>query len=135
MFYLRICHVSDLWLAGSSCTNCDGITTFSPSSSSSFQNLGTDFKITYGSGFAEGTMGQDIIQMAGFSVQNQQFAVCDTIAQDLINQPVSGLMGMAFQSIATSGATPFWQSLVAGGAWDSPVMAFQFTRFVCCISI
>lgn len=39
-------------------------------------------------------------------------------------------MGLAWKSISSSGATPFWQTLAAGGAWDEPLMAFQLTRFV-----
>lgn len=39
-------------------------------------------------------------------------------------------MGLGFQSIASSGATPFWQSLAeTDGALDSPLFAFQITRF------
>ena len=67
---------SDLWLAGSSCgTDCDGITTFDASGSSSFNNLSTTFSITYGSGAASGTLAEDTIQMAGFSVSNQTFGM------------------------------------------------------------
>lgn len=50
--------------------------------------------------------------------------------QQLLTAPISGLMGMGFQSIAASGATPFWQSLAeTSGALDSPLFAFQLTRF------
>lgn len=39
-------------------------------------------------------------------------------------------MGLAFQSIAASGATPFWQSLAeTSGTLDSSLFAFQLTRF------
>lgn len=38
-------------------------------------------------------------------------------------------MGLAWQSISTSGAEPFWQTLASSGAWDEPVMSFQITRF------
>ena len=39
-------------------------------------------------------------------------------------------MGLGFQTIASSGATPFWQSLAeTDGALDSPLFAFQITRF------
>lgn len=68
--------------------------------------------------------------MAGFKVSNQTFGVCDTVSSGLLTSPVSGLLGLAFKSIASSGATPFWEALAAGGAWDSPLMAFQLTRFV-----
>jgi len=91
--------------------------------------LSTPFEITYGSGAAGGSLAQDTVQMAGFSVSNQVFAVCDQITANLLNNPVSGLIGLAFQSIASSGATPFWQTLVENSAWDSPLMAFQLTRF------
>lgn len=66
--------------------------------------------------------------MAGFSVANQVFGVCDQVSKGLLNSPVSGLMGLAWNTIASSGATPFWQTLAASGAWDSPEMAFQLTR-------
>lgn len=40
-------------------------------------------------------------------------------------------MGLGFASIAASGATPFWQTLADNdGTLDSPLMAFQLTRFV-----
>ncbi|KAH8111057.1 acid protease [Phellopilus nigrolimitatus] len=121
---------SDLWIADQSCTTCGGVPAFDSSASSSFKNLTTPFSITYGSGAAQGALAQDTIQMAGFSVSKQTFAVCDQITSGLLNDPVSGLMGLAFQKIASSGATPFWQNLVQSGSWDSPVMSFQLTRFV-----
>lgn len=121
---------SDLWVADSSCSvGCDGMNTFNPSQSSSFTNLSTPFSITYGSGKAQGVLGKDVVQLAGFSVQNQVFAICDAFTSGLLDTPVSGLMGLAWQSIAASGAEPFWQTLAASGVWDEPVMAFQITRF------
>ncbi|KAF9077958.1 aspartic peptidase domain-containing protein [Rhodocollybia butyracea] len=108
---------SDLWLAASTCKSkaCSGIASFNPSSSSTFQNLSKPFSITYGSGEAAGSLGQDVVQMAGFSVSNQIFAVCDQVSEGLLNEPVSGLIGLAFSTIAN--------------AWTQPLMAFQLTRF------
>jgi len=122
---------SDLWLADSDCrTGCGSVPTFASSASSTFRNSSTPFSITYGSGRAAGVLGQDKVQMAGFSVDNQIFAICDRISSGLLNSPVSGLLGLGWSSIASSGATPFWETLVSGGAWDEPVMSFQLTRFV-----
>lgn len=124
---------SDLWLADNklacNTTDCDHIPTFNTAKSSTFKSTSKDFSITYGSGFASGTLGSDIVQMAGFSVSNQVFGVCDQIANGLLTYPVSGLLGLAFETIASSGVTPFWEALVSGGAWDQPVMAFHLTRF------
>jgi cathepsin D len=116
-------------LADSKCfTGCESIQTFDPATSSTFRNLSMGFDITYGSGRASGSLAQDTIQMAGFSVSDQVFALCDAVSAGLLNKPVSGLMGMAWQAIASSGAVPFWQQLAANSVWDEPVMAFQLTR-------
>ncbi|EGN95044.1 hypothetical protein SERLA73DRAFT_187322 [Serpula lacrymans var. lacrymans S7.3] len=122
---------SDLWVASAACgAACTKSNTFNAASSSSFKNLSQSFVIQYGEGEAEGTLGQDIVQMAGFSVNNQVFAVVDAVSQNLLTSPVSGLMGLAWQSIAQSGATPFWQTLASSNSWDSPLMSFQLTRFL-----
>jgi len=122
---------SDLWVADSQCiTGCSSVPTFDPSASSTFQNQSTLFSITYGSGQAAGSLGQDVVQMAGYSVPNQIFAVCNQVSKGLLAKPVSGLLGLAFQTIASSRAMPLWQTLVSGGAWDSPLMSFYLTRLV-----
>jgi cathepsin D len=65
---------SDLWVAASSCGSaCGTSATFNPSTSSSFKNQTTPFTIQYGSGDAQGYIGEDVVQMAGFSVSNQGF--------------------------------------------------------------
>lgn len=121
--------ISDLWLASSNCiTGCDSVATFDSSTSSTFQNQSKEFSIQYGSGEAAGILGEDTIQMAGFSVTNQVFGICDQVSEGLLNSPVSGLMGLAWNTIASTGATPFWQTLAESGKWDSPLMAFQLTR-------
>jgi cathepsin D len=124
-------YYSDLFVADTNCVvGCNGIPVFDPLNSSSFTTSDSSFHIQYGSGQASGTLGQDIIEMAGFSVSNQTFAVCNRLSPGLLSNPVSGLLGLGWRSISSSGALPFWQALAAGGAWDSPVMSFQLTRYV-----
>ncbi|KAF8159830.1 aspartic peptidase domain-containing protein [Crassisporium funariophilum] len=123
--------ISDLWVADYQCTTgCEQVPTFNPTTSSSFQNQSAPFSITYGSGQAAGSLGQDVVQMAGFSVTNQVFAVCNQVSSGLLTAPVSGLLGLAFPNIASSKAEPLWHTLVTGGAWDSPLMAFHLTRYI-----
>jgi cathepsin D len=122
---------SDLFVADIKCTiGCNGTPAFDSANSSTFQTKDTPFHIKFGSGQASGSIGQDVVEMAGFSVSKQTFAICDRISPGLINPPVSGLLGLAWRSISSSGAVPFWQALAAGGAWDSPVMSFHLTRYV-----
>jgi len=88
------------------------------------------FNIVYGSGGASGVLAQDKVQMAGFWVDGQVFAVCNNVSSGLLNDTVSGLLGLGWADIAASRAMPFWQALASGGAWDEPVMSFQLTRFI-----
>ncbi|KAG2358827.1 acid protease [Suillus spraguei] len=121
---------SDLWVASSTCgTSCGSIATYNPSSSSTFQNLSTAFNIEYGSGAAEGYVAKDMVQMAGFSVSDQGFAVVDEVSKDLLTSPVSGLLGLAWQSLASSEQMPLWQTLASSNAWSSALFGVQLTRY------
>ena len=66
---------SDLWVGGQGCMGCGDAPLFNSSQSSSFKNLSSSFHITYGSGneVAAGTLGLDVVQMAGFQVPQQTF--------------------------------------------------------------
>ncbi|KAI0917955.1 hypothetical protein AcV5_002754 [Taiwanofungus camphoratus] len=123
---------SDLWVASQNSTTDvpNGVSTFKPSSSSTFKSENKPFDITYDSGAAAGTLAQDTVQLAGFKVNSQTFAVVNQVSNGVLSTPVSGLMGLAWSNIASSGATPFWQSLaISSGTLDSPLFAFQLTRF------
>ena len=121
---------ADLWVADTSCTACGRVAQLDATSSSTFKNLSEPFQITYGSGQAAGTLGQDVVQMAGFSVSNQVFAAVTQVSQGLLNSPVSGLLGLAWESIAASKHMPFWETLASSNAWSENVMSFQLTRYI-----
>ncbi|KAJ3782577.1 aspartic peptidase domain-containing protein, partial [Lentinula aff. detonsa] len=127
---------SDLWVTGSSCKNCDGQTplfdstkssSFKSSSSSSSSNNGQT-TIQYGSGAVAGTLAQDTVEFDGFTVQGQTFLLADDLTDGLLDGPVSGIMGLAFQSIASTESTPFWQALVNAGDLSIPEMSFWLAR-------
>ncbi|RSH92180.1 hypothetical protein EHS25_008595 [Saitozyma podzolica] len=121
---------SDLWVGGSTCTSgCSSMTTFKTSSSSSYVALNSSFNIQYGSGSASGTLGQDTVTMGGYSVASQTFATCSTISSGLINSGVSGIMGLSWQALAYSGATPWWITLAQSSSWSSPLFGFHLARW------
>ena len=92
-----------------------------------------DTTIQYGSGAVAGPLASDKVSFGGFTVSSQTFraylsffalpATCPNLSlfppvlasevtQDLLQGPVSGLMGLAFESIASTDSVPFWQALV-----------------------
>ncbi|OCF56098.1 endopeptidase [Kwoniella mangroviensis CBS 10435] len=122
---------SDLWVAGSTCesSSCTGVSSFNAQDSSSYNTDNSAFNISYGSGDADGYLATDTVSLAGFTVTGQTFAVVTSTTARLISAPLSGLMGLAWKSIASSEATPFWQALAASGSWSDPEMGFYLARY------
>jgi hypothetical protein len=56
-------------------------------------------------------------------------AVVNATSSNLIVNPLSGIMGLAWKTIAQTGATPFWQNLASDGAWSSQEMGFYLRRW------
>jgi cathepsin D len=126
---------SDLWLASTNCRSCGGVPTFNPSESSSLQQPqsaagGQQITIRYGSGEVAGTLGQDTVSMGGFTVNPQTLLVVTDLTQGLLDSETSGILGLAFQALASTHATPFWQALVNAGQFAQPEMSFFLTRFL-----
>ncbi|KAH9032625.1 aspartic peptidase domain-containing protein [Lactarius hengduanensis] len=110
---------SDLWFATNVCASCpSGTPEFDPS------------KSTYGSGSAAGIISRDTITMGPFAVDQQIFVAVTDITSGLIQGALAGIMGLAFQGIASSNALPFWQALVNNNLFTSPEFSFFITRFV-----
>ncbi|OXB36258.1 endopeptidase [Cryptococcus neoformans] len=122
---------SDLWVAEKGCTAdfCSKTYTFDASNSFTFETEKRQFSIAYGSGNAGGYLANDTVSTGGFTIREQAFAVVTQAVDGLIDYPTSGLLGLAWNTIASSYSTPFWQALASSGAWDSPEMGVYLARF------
>ncbi|KAJ6568774.1 aspartic peptidase domain-containing protein [Mycena capillaripes] len=123
---------SDLWVADSNCTNCDGQTPlFRPDQSKSYvQQTNPNASISYASGQVVGLNSIDSVSMGNFSLQSQGFLSVQSVANGLISGSVSGMMGLAFGTISSTKAVPFWQGLILSNQLAAPEMAFWLTRFL-----
>ncbi|KAF9010681.1 aspartic peptidase domain-containing protein [Cyathus striatus] len=124
---------SDLWVADTSCTTCDASTPlFDSSKSSSLKQasgVSSETDIRYGSGEVAGSIVSDTVSMGGFTISDQTFLAVDQLTEGLLDGTVSGIMGLAFDTIASTRATPFWQALAEGNQFSSQEMSFWLTRF------
>lgn len=142
---------SDLWVVDSSCTTCSsGTPVFTPTDSSTSKTAtgaGSQTTISYGSGAVAGTLSSDTVSMGGFTIDQQVFRVSfvniiltrvliddhavavEQTTQGLLSGSVSGIMGLAFEAIASTQSTPFWQALVNANDLSSPEMSFWLDRF------
>lgn len=65
---------ADLWVADTECTECDAKTPrFDASKSSTYENIGSQTSIQYGSGDASGQTARDTVTLGGFTVPGQTF--------------------------------------------------------------
>jgi cathepsin D len=122
---------SDLWVADSNCVSCPrGTPVFETVQSTTFkQRSDNPTGISYGSGNVEGFLASESVSMGNFSLQSQTFLSVESVSDQLLSGSVSGIMGLAFTAIASTGATPFWQGLISNNQLAAPEMAFWLTRF------
>ncbi|KAM0755171.1 acid protease [Meredithblackwellia eburnea MCA 4105] len=114
-------------ICGTACTTTAPY--YDISQSTSALESGAPFGIRYGSGYARGTLVKDWVGMAGFSGM-QIFGACDNISSIATSSDQVGLLGLAWQTIATSKAVPFVQALWQNGSLSNPVFGFGLRSLV-----
>ncbi|KAF9455232.1 aspartic peptidase domain-containing protein, partial [Collybia nuda] len=114
----------------SSCSTCSRNTpVFDGSKSTSLQLLSSGTNIRYGSGEVAGQLAQDVVTMGPFTLPQQTFLSVEQTSQGFLDGSMSGILGLAFQGIAATKSTPFWQTLADNGTLTTPDMSFWLTRF------
>lgn len=123
---------SDLWVVGSQCSGCAAAAGFSESKSSTFQAdpSAQPVKINYGSGSVSGTLAADVVSMGGFTVSQQVFLLATKTSQNLLTGDNTGIMGLGFETIASTEATPFWELLEENNQLAKPYLSFYLERLL-----
>lgn len=121
---------ADLWLP--SILSVDpGSTTYNQLASTTYKQGLAPFEITYGSGAVAGTVGTDTVTVAGLTVPNQTLGVVNVVSYQFIGalgNPASGILGMAFSTIASDGASTVVENLMSAGKLASPSFGFFLGR-------
>jgi len=120
---------SDLWVATPQC-QCTQLTAFNPSSSSTLETSQQTVDIQYGMGEVQGPVAEDTVSIGGFSVSKQQFVLAEQVSQLPLVGSLSGLLGLGFQSIAQTRATPLIEALAQGNQLISQSMSFYLNRLI-----
>uniref|UniRef100_A0A8H7XMX3 Peptidase A1 domain-containing protein n=1 Tax=Psilocybe cubensis TaxID=181762 RepID=A0A8H7XMX3_PSICU len=134
---------SDLWVADTTCQECSSLTgdcepcdsrtpLFDASKSSTFVTpsgsaIGSKVPIRYGSGEVLGSLSSDSVTMGGFTIPSQTFLSVSSLTPGLVDGSISGIMGLAFATIASTRSTPFWQAL-GPDQLSSPELSFWLQR-------
>ena len=131
---------SDLWVTGPDCTTCGrGTPSFNSGASSTFQAAQSNGQpvlvgILYVTGAVVGAVAGDLVRdtvaMGGFQVQRQPWVLVNQTSGNLLDGSMAGIMGLGFDTGASTGATPFWQTLAMNNQLTTPEMSFWFTRLL-----
>ncbi|KAG8716026.1 hypothetical protein FRC08_009930 [Ceratobasidium sp. 394] len=117
---------ADLWIPAK-CSTCD-TKQFDSDSSTTFEDSDEPFKVTYGSGWAQGTVAQDRVALGNLHVEHQHLGVATDVSEDFRGSPASGVLGMAFGSISTMQTATFFENLVLTTQVTAPLFGVHLTR-------
>ncbi|OCF30926.1 hypothetical protein I316_07452 [Kwoniella heveanensis BCC8398] len=117
---------ADLWLPVK-CSNCQ-TQQFDSSRSSTFRSTGQSFSVEYGSGSVSGVLAQETVSLANTQISGQYFGAVSSESSDFQGNPNSGVLGMAFSSISSSGKATYFENLISTKSVSSPLFGFHLTR-------
>lgn len=82
-----------------------------------------------GTGKVSGTLASDFVSVGSSDLRVQTyFGAVSEVSDDLNDSPSSGIHGMAFGSISSSGKPTFFENLIAAGKLESPLFSVHTTR-------
>lgn len=123
---------SNLWVPSKK-INEKGIAETHPlydsSKSSSYAPDGREINIQYGTGYMDGYLSRDSLNVANVVVRKQTFGEATDLAADVFgNAKFDGILGMGFRRIAEDSVETPFENMVAQGLVPKPVFSFYLNR-------
>jgi hypothetical protein len=116
---------ANLWVPDKTCRTCRGKSMFDQTKSSSYVTNGQQWSIQYGTGSAQGFLGQDTVSFGAagtqqLAVPKTVFGQATSIDQDLQQDVADGILGLAFQTLAVDNVVPPLVNAINQGLLDNP---------------
>jgi len=123
---------ANLWVPKQGCENCGGKilgrkAKYDSSKSSSYEEDGADFLITYGSGTVTGDWGYETVKLGEVEVTHQPFAEVQDAGGLGFPYTIGhfdGILGLAFPAISMDGTTTILENAQQQKAIPEPVFSF-----------
>jgi len=114
---------SNLWVPSTSCNDagCEGKSKYNSAASSSYKANGKGITIQYGTGSMSGILDQDTVNLDGTSISSYTFGAATQLANFFEGQPMDGILGLAYPSIAADSVQPVFDAMIAQGLVSNPV--------------
>ncbi|GAA6010407.1 hypothetical protein JCM11491_006308 [Sporobolomyces phaffii] len=117
---------ADLWVPGASASTSHN--TFTAADSSTVEQSTAPWDIQYGTGSSSGVLARDTVTLGSISIPKQIFAIASTIAPVIESLPSDSITGMAFSTIASSGAPTPFENMISNGLVSNPYFGIYFQR-------
>ncbi|CAA7259283.1 unnamed protein product [Cyclocybe aegerita] len=117
---------ADLWVPAD-CMACSN-RQFDKNASSTYSEQGTGFNVYYGTGNVYAESAKDVVSIQGLSVQSQAFGAVSRVSEDFNGYPNSGLLGLAFSTIASSKQPTFFENLIREKQLAAPIFSVHLAR-------
>ncbi|XP_036384652.1 pepsin A-like isoform X2 [Megalops cyprinoides] len=120
---------SNLWVPSVYCNSaaCNNHRKFVPSQSSTYRYAGRPLSIQYGTGSMTGFLAYDTVQVGGIVDTNQIFGLSQSEAPFMAHMAADGILGLAFPSISSSGATPVFDNMWKQGLVSQDLFSVYLT--------
>ncbi|XP_030237581.1 pepsin A [Gadus morhua] len=121
---------SNLWVPSVYCSSqaCNNHRKFIPQQSSTFK-WGTEaISIQYGTGSMTGHLAVDTVEVGGITVANQVFGISQTEAPFMASMVADGILGLAFQSIASDNVVPVFDMMVQQNLVSQQMFSVYLSR-------
>jgi len=125
---------ANLWVPDSTCAaSCNGKAKFTSAQSTTYTRDGQSWSITYGTGSARGFLGVDTVAFGTMGttqliVPRTTFGQATTIAAFFAQDPIDGILGLAFQSLAVDNVVPPLINAINQGLLDAPIFTVYLQR-------
>ncbi|XP_068589485.1 pepsin A-like [Cebidichthys violaceus] len=116
---------SNLWVPSVYCSSqaCNNHRKFNPQQSSTFHWGDQTLSIQYGTGSMTGHLAIDNVEVGGITVSQQVFGISQTEASFMASMVADGILGLAFQSIASDNVVPVFDNMVKQGLVSQPLFS------------
>ncbi|KAF8621751.1 hypothetical protein AX15_007544 [Amanita polypyramis BW_CC] len=118
---------SDLWVPSSKCASfvCAPKRKYNPTKSNTSRAQPGKFTIQYADGsMVQGAVFRDTVNVAGVKATGQFLAGATNVSALFANDPIDGILGMAFQAISNLNQPPFFQTASSQKSVSPPSFAF-----------
>jgi len=125
---------ANLWVPDTTCgASCNGKRKFDSAPSTTYTRDGQAWSITYGTGSARGFLGVDTVRFGGVGttqlvVPTTKFGQATSIAAFFAQDPIDGILGLAFQSLAVDNVVPPLLNANNQGLLDSSIFTVYLQR-------